>query len=56
MLKAGCAPNKEVGGGFLEMDTPVRAQTIDFTAIEEIKAMKEKIDLSLSEKGRTRWT
>ena len=52
MLKAGCAAgNKEVGAAFLEMIRPfVYRRYLDFTAIEEIKAMKEKIDFSLLRK------
>lgn len=52
MLKARCvAGNKELGAAFLEMIRPfVYRRCLDFTAIEEIKAMKEKIDLSLLRK------
>ncbi|MBI5236695.1 MAG: bifunctional [glutamate--ammonia ligase]-adenylyl-L-tyrosine phosphorylase/[glutamate--ammonia-ligase] adenylyltransferase [Deltaproteobacteria bacterium] len=52
MLKAVCvAGDKELGVAFLEMIRPfVYRRYLDFTAIEEIKAMKEKIDLGLLRK------
>jgi glutamate-ammonia-ligase adenylyltransferase len=49
MIKARCvAGGKELGERFLEMIRPfVYRRYLDFTAIEEIKSMKEKIDLVL---------
>jgi glutamate-ammonia-ligase adenylyltransferase len=49
MIKARCvAGSRELGERFLEMIRPfVYRRSMDFTAIEEIKSMKEKIDLVL---------
>ncbi len=53
MIKASpVAGDEATGRAFMEMITPfVYRKYLDFTAIEEIKAMKEKIDLSMKGQG-----
>jgi len=53
MIKANCvAGDKETGRAFLDMIRPfVFRRYLDFTAIEEIKTMKKKIDLAASTQG-----
>ena len=56
MIKARpVAGAKKTGEAFMEMIRPfVFRRYLDFTAIDEIKAMKEKIDLSLLRRGSVR--